>query len=80
MSVRLAYLPQHPGFIHILLFNQTTKLRPAKMESSCRRQNEGDSKIEIVGKGENAGYQLFLFFPQCFQKAYFTMSLKVRKS
>ena len=22
----------------------------------------------IVGKGENAGYQHFLFFPQCFQK------------
>ena len=21
-----------------------------------------------VGKGENAGYQLFLLFPQCFQK------------
>ena len=23
----------------------------------------------IVGKGENAGYQDFLLFPQCFQKA-----------
>ena len=23
----------------------------------------------IVGKGENAGYQLFLLFPQCFLKA-----------
>ena len=23
----------------------------------------------IVGKGENAGYQHFLFFPECFQKA-----------
>ena len=23
----------------------------------------------IVGKGENAGYQHFLLFPQCFQKA-----------
>ena len=22
----------------------------------------------IVGKGENAGYQHFLLFPQCFQK------------
>ena len=27
-------------------------------------------KVEnIVGKGENAGYQHFLLFPQCFQKA-----------
>ena len=25
----------------------------------------------IVGKGENAGYQHFLLFPQCFQKAIF---------
>ena len=24
----------------------------------------------IVGKGENAGYQHFLLFLQCFQKAY----------
>ena len=32
----------------------------------------------IVGKGENAGYQHFLLFPQCFQKASFTVSLKVR--
>ena len=25
----------------------------------------------IVGKGENAGYQHFLLFPQCFQNAFF---------
>ena len=31
----------------------------------------------IVGKGENAGYQHFHIFPQCFQKAYYTGSLKV---
>ena len=35
-------------------------------------------KVEnIVGKGENAGYQHFLLFPQCFQKA---SSLGVVKS
>ena len=28
----------------------------------------------IVGKGENAGYQHFLLFPRCFQK---TTALKV---
>ena len=28
------------------------------------------NRIEIiVGKGENAGYQHFLLFPQCFQRA-----------
>ena len=31
----------------------------------------------IVGKGENAGYQHFFLFPQCFQKAFYTGSLKV---
>ena len=32
----------------------------------------------IVGKGENAGYQHFLLFLQCFPKASFSMSLEVR--
>ena len=31
----------------------------------------------IVGKGENAGNQHFLLFPQCFQKASFLGLLKV---
>ena len=31
----------------------------------------------IVGKGENAGNQHFLLFPQCFQKASSLGSLKV---
>ena len=31
----------------------------------------------IVGKGENAGYQHFLLFPQCFQKTPFSRSLTV---
>ena len=31
----------------------------------------------IVGKGENAGYQHFLLFPQCFQKLSFQEMLKV---
>ena len=30
-----------------------------------------------VGKEENAGHQHFLHFPQCFQKASLTGSLKV---
>ena len=30
-----------------------------------------DRVEKIVGKGENAGYQHFLLFPQCFQKASF---------
>ena len=31
----------------------------------------------IVGKRENAGYQHFLLFPQCFQKSSFPRSFKV---
>ena len=35
-------------------------------------------KLEnIMGKGENAGYQHFLLFPQCFQKTSYTGSLIV---
>ena len=30
-----------------------------------------------VGKGENAGYEHFLLFPKCFQKASFSRSVKV---
>ena len=29
-----------------------------------------DRVANIVGKGENAGYQHFLLFPQCFRKAW----------
>ena len=32
----------------------------------------------IVGKGENAGYQHFLLFQQCFQNLSFPRVLKVR--
>ena len=32
---------------------------------------------KIVGNGENAGYQHFLLFPQSFQKASYSESLKV---
>ena len=32
----------------------------------------------IVGKGENAGYQYFPPFPHCFQKLSLSGSLKVR--
>ena len=31
-----------------------------------------DRVENILGKGENAGSQHFLLFPQCFQKAFYT--------
>ena len=36
-----------------------------------------DRLKNIVTKGENAGYQHFLLFPQCFQKPFSLRSLKV---
>ena len=40
--------------------------------------NSGLGRVEnIAGKGQNAGYQHFLLFPQCFQKLSLSGSLKV---
>ena len=38
-----------------------------------------DSVEHIVGKGDNAGCQHFLLFPQCFQKVSSSGMLKVKK-
>ena len=36
------------------------------------------NKVEnLVGRGKNPGYQDFLLFPQCFQKAFSSWVLKV---
>ena len=37
-----------------------------------------DRVENIVGKGENAGYQHFLLSPQCFQKPSLSWKLKLR--
>ena len=47
-----------------------------------RKENQNEKfflgwKKKHWGKGENAGYQYFLLFPQCFQKPSFSRSLKV---
>ena len=70
-----------------LIFNSTKQqnLRPVQIQSICRRQIKGNSKLEIcfgmeeniLGKGEKAGYQHFLLFPKCFQKPPSSGSLKV---
>ena len=36
-----------------------------------------NSVEDIVGKGDNAGFLHFLLFPQCFQEAFYSGSLKV---
>ena len=50
--------------------------RPYKCQSLI--QPVLDRVENIVGKGENAGYQHFLRFPQSFQKPPSSLSLKVR--
>ena len=67
------------------LFIQFNSLPKGKILDSTKLKAFADDKINvtqklkfavgrvenIVGKEENAGYQHFLLFPQCFQKATF---------
>ena len=70
---------------NIQLFTEQQNFRLVQIERICRRQNKCNLKLKyalgriekIVGKGENAGYQHFLLFPQSFQKASYTGSSKV---
>ena len=63
-------------------FQLSTKqqnFRPVQIERLSRWQENLNQKLNLtLGKGENTGYQHFLLFPQCFQKASFLESLKVR--
>ena len=45
-------------------------------EDSVNLTEKLEFVLEMVGKEENAGYQHFLLFQQCFQKAPYTGSLK----
>ena len=49
-----------------------------KFSVSKRRISVSDRVENIVEKGENAGYQHFLLFPQCFQKLAVSRLLKHR--
>ena len=48
-----------------------------KMNVTQKAKFDLESVENIVRKGENAGYQHFLLFPQCFQMVSFSGSLKV---
>ena len=48
-----------------------------KLNAPKIKISESERLENIVGKGENAGYQHFLLFPQCFQKPSLSGSLKV---
>ena len=71
--------------VHDKLFTKQQNFRPVQNERLCRQQNKRHLKLifwfgkkeNIVGKGENAGFQHFLLFPRCFQKLSFLGSFKV---
>ena len=62
--------------IKIKPFTKQWNFTLVQIKSICRWQNKCDSKIDffvgvvenMLGKGENAGYQHFLLFPKYFQK------------
>ena len=61
-----------------LYFTTQQTFRPVKIASICKRQNKCTTKIEnIVGKGENVSYKLFLLYSQCFKKHSFSGLLTV---
>ena len=65
-------------YFFIKLFTKRQNFIPVQIETIFRRQKTNvkeELKLglgrekNIVGKGENAGYQHFLLFPQYFQKS-----------
>ena len=72
--------------LYCKLYTKQQNFILVQIERICRWQNNSNLKIgirfekrveNIVGKGENAGDQYFLLFPQCFQKLSFSGLLKV---
>ena len=67
-------------FFKLTLYQMTEFWTCSKLETFAESDDKCDSEIEftmgrvenIVGKGENAGYQHFLLFPQCFQNPTFS--------
>ena len=83
-----------PSFVPFNLFQSLNSLPNDKILDWSKLKAFADDKItvieklwfvlgrieNIVGKGENAGYQHFILFPQCFQKVSYKSAgwLKVR--
>ena len=70
----------HKKLINPLPSDKT--LDQSKLKAFADDKIKGTEKLKvvhgpvenIVGKGENAGYQHFLLYPQCFQKSCFLES------
>ena len=63
----------------ILHWSQLQAFADNKINMTEKKKSKFDlERVEsILGKGENAGYQHFFLFQQCFQKASFALSSKV---
>ena len=67
---------------HLKLFTTVQNSRPDQLESFCRQQNDGNTKIRIsfgiveiiLGKGRLKTHNFFFFFFECF----FLMTIKNR--
>ena len=80
-AINIGHKNQHTN----IPFTKQQNFRPAHIESIDRRQIkcnsihgcEFDTVENIMGKEENAGFQHYLLFPQCFQKSCSSESFKV---
>ena len=69
---------------HLKLFTTVQNSRPAQLESFCRQQNDGNTKIRIsfgivgiiLGKGRLKTHNCFFFF--IFFECFFLMTVKNR--
>ena len=74
-------------FLESLTLYQMTNFRLLQIQGICIQKNKCNFKMKffsgmvkiIAEKGENAGYQHFLLFPQCFPKAFFDRIVKGRE-
>ena len=70
--------------LYILHFTKRQNFRLVQIESICKDKISVTEKLKlnlgkvenIVGKGENAGYQYFLLFPQYFERLFIWVCLK----
>ena len=80
-SLIVALPPEKPLTLYqTTIFLDKIKFKPFADDSSIVAKMAifvFDRVENNVGKGENAGYQHFLLFPQCFQKASFPELLEV---
>ena len=64
---KLNFIP-NDNFLDLPKFKAFRHLQTKKKKCSLKQEFFLEWVENIAERGENAGYQLFLLFPQCFQK------------